>query len=126
GVHTDLVRPALFGQAPGEMQRGSFCRRVRGGVCTCDERVLRGDEDDGSAAALIEQDAERLTGGEEIAARQDRVVLLPLRKRRLGDRRARGETGRRDEDVDPSVLEYCPARHLDDCVLARDVDEDSK
>src|SRR6266852_2133039 len=108
------------------MERSGLCRRVRGGVRTSDEGVLRSDEDDGPAAPLVEEDAERLTRGEEVAACQDRVVLLPVSKRRLGDGRARGETGRGDEDVDPAVLEYRTPRHLYDCVLARDIDEDGK
>ena len=82
------------------------------------------DEDDRPAAPLREQDAERLARGEEVAACEHGVVLLPIRERRLGDRRARRETGRGDEDVDAAVLEHCPPRHLHDCLLARDVDGD--
>ena len=36
------------------------------------------DEDDRAAAALLEQHAERLARGEEVAAREHRVVLLPV------------------------------------------------
>ena len=76
--------------------------------------------------ALLEQNAEGLARSEEVAARQHGVVLLPVGEGRLGDRRARRETGRGDEDVEAAVLEHGPPRHLDDGVLARHVDGDGE
>ena len=64
----------------------------------------------------------RLARREEVAAREHRVVQLPVLERRLGDRRARREAGRGDEDVEAAVLEHRAARQLGDRVLARHVD----
>ena len=121
GVHADPVRAALLREAAREMERRGLRRRVGGGVGAGDERVLRGDEDDRAAASLLDQDPEGLPRGEEVPAGEHRVVQLPLLERRLGDRRARGEARRGDEDVEPAVLEHRAPRHLGDRVLARHV-----
>src|SRR5262249_56535596 len=88
GVDADPVRAALLGEAAPEVERGRLRRRVRGRVRAADERVLRADEHDRAAGALSEQDAERLAGGEEVAAGEHRVVALPVLDRRAWDRRA--------------------------------------
>src|SRR4029079_11580049 len=88
----------------------------------CDQRVLRADEDDRAAAALLDQDTERLPRGEEVAAGGHGVALLPVVERGLCNRRARRETCRRDQDVETPVLEHRTADHLSDVVLPGHVD----
>ena len=105
-VDADAVRAALLGEAAREVQRRGLGRRVGGGVGARDQRVLGRHEHDRAAARLREQDAEGLARGEEVAAREHRVVEIPVGDRRLGDRRARREAGGGDEDVDAAVLEH--------------------
>ena len=50
------------------------------------------------------------------------MVLLPLRERRLRQRRARGDPGRADEHVEAAVLEDDPPDDVRDRLLARHVD----
>ena len=69
-------------------------------------------------------DPERLARGQEVAACEHGVVALPVLERGLGDRRARGEAGRRDEDVDAPVLEDSSIGHRLDGVFAGHVDLD--
>src|SRR5207244_5880296 len=104
-VDADAVLAALLGQAAGEVEGSGLRRRVGGGVRARYERVLRADEDDRAAPSLLKQDAECLARGEEVAARQNRVVPLPVLERRLSDGGARGETRRADEDVESAVRE---------------------
>ena len=111
-VDADPVRAAFLGEAAPEVQGRRFRRGVRGGIRPCDERVLRADEDDRAATALLDQNAERLPCGQEVAAGEHRVAQLPVVERRLGDRRARREPCRRDQDVQATVLENRPADHL--------------
>src|SRR5207344_1326853 len=82
-VDANRVLPALLRQAPREMERGRLRRRVRGRVRAGDERVLRADEDDRAAPPLLDQDAKRLTGREEVAPREDGVASFPIGERGL-------------------------------------------
>src|SRR4029079_17093659 len=85
GVDANPVRAALLGEAAPEVEGGRLRGRIRGGVRPCDQRFLRADEDDRAAAALLDQDAERLPRGEEVAAGEHGVALLPVVERGLGD-----------------------------------------
>ena len=71
------MRAQLLGQAAGEVQLGGLGRRVGGRSLAGGERVLRADEDDAAAGALLDQHPCRLPGDEEIAAREDVVVAVP-------------------------------------------------
>src|SRR6185503_3105531 len=92
-VDTDTVAAALLGKAPGKVEGGSLCRRVRRRVRTGHERVLRPDEDDRPTRALGLEHAEGFAGGKEVPTGEDVVVALPLGETRLGDRRARRDAG---------------------------------
>ena len=102
---------ALLGEAAREVQLGRLGRRVGGRVLAGDERVLGGDEDDRAAACPgARSTRERLARDEEVAGAEDRVVALPLGERRLLDRRARGDAGVRDDDVDAAERARPPRR----------------
>ena len=48
----------------------------------------------------LPQQPERLARDEEVARAEDRVAAVPVGQRRLLDRRAGGDAGVRDDDVD--------------------------
>ena len=100
GVDADAVAAALLGQAAREVQLGGLGGGVRGGVLARHERVLGGDEDDRAADVLPLEHPERLARDEEVAGAEDRVVAVPLGQRGLLDRRAGGDAGVGDDDVD--------------------------
>src|SRR5947209_2405905 len=92
GVHADAELPALLSQATRQVCFGGFGRRVSRGVLTGDQGILAGDEDEIAATCLRLQEPEALAGHQEVAGRQHMPVLVPLRKRRLGNRRAGGQS----------------------------------
>ena len=69
------------------------------------KRVLRRDEDDAAAEALILHDPVAGPGGQEIAGGEDRDVAVPKFERGVLERRRRGDARVGDDDVDPAVAE---------------------
>ena len=116
------VRASLLGETACEMQRRRLRRRIGGRVRSGDEGVLRADEHDRPAAALLDQHPECLPGGEEVPSREHRVILLPVLERCLSDRRTRCEPCRSDENVETAVFEHRLAAPSRPRFLTRDVD----
>src|SRR5205823_5349071 len=99
----NTVGATLFGETSGEVERSRLRGRVRRGVRPGDECVLRSDEDDRSSASLLDQDAEGLPRGEEVASREHGEIELPVFDARLRERCARRKTRRGDEDVEAAI-----------------------
>ena len=67
----------LLGQAARQVQLGRLRGRIGRGALPGRERVLRADEDDAAACALLDQQPRALAGDEEVAAGEDVVVAVP-------------------------------------------------
>jgi hypothetical protein len=91
------------------VQLGGLGRRVRRGVLARHDRVLGRDEHDRAADGLLPQDPERLARDQEVAGDEDVVVAVPLVERGVLERRARGDAGVGDEDVDAAVARHASA-----------------
>src|SRR5258705_4522353 len=122
GVDADPEGTAFVREHASEVESGCFRRRVRGCIGTADERVLRADEDHRSALALALHDAEHLARHEEVAAREDLVVAVPVGHARLRHRCRGRDAGRAHDDVDAAPFQNGLANHRLDCVLIADVD----
>ena len=101
GIHRvdpNAERRALKGETARQMQRGSLCGCVGGGVQRRGNAVFRADKND-RAAVLQPHQRKRRTCREKIAFRQYAVVLLPELHGGFFERRRGGYAGIRHQDV---------------------------
>ncbi|GFJ92734.1 hypothetical protein Prum_063760 [Phytohabitans rumicis] len=99
GVDPDPFGRVVQGHRPDQRVDRGLARGVRGDALLGDERLHRGDGDDGAAAPRA-QVRDRCPAGEEDALEVDVEDLVPQRLGRLDDRAVPLYAGARDKHVD--------------------------
>src|SRR5580704_17338715 len=105
----------------GRLRRAIGRRAGRGG-----KRVLRRNEDDAAAEALILHDQITPSCGQEISGREDRDIAVPKLERSVFERSRGGDAGVGDDDVQPDKGEDRFVKRGVDLALVRHVDMDSR